>query len=186
MTIAIVVIIMLVLFGGLGIGAEWLAGRGDLQQQASRRRRFVLDDVQLTHYWIKILRPGTRPVYDLSGRVLAYVDEGDYRDLLIEGTGQLPDGTRINWTDGKRWRVLPAGSEGLGVGGRKLMSMQSIAVDPKVIPYDSIVYIRELGSWHLAVDTGDAIRGCHIDYFVGLEGTRTNHPSRVNLDVYPP
>ena len=41
-----------------------------------------------------------------------------------------------------------------------------IAVDPKVIPYGSIVYIPRLRRFFIAVDTGSAVKGKHVDVYV--------------------
>jgi len=41
-----------------------------------------------------------------------------------------------------------------------------IAVDPKVIPYGSVVYIPRLRRFFIACDTGSAIKGKHIDVYV--------------------
>ena len=43
---------------------------------------------------------------------------------------------------------------------------KTIAVDPKIIPLHSIVYIEGLG-YYVAEDTGSAIKGNKIDIFVG-------------------
>lgn len=42
---------------------------------------------------------------------------------------------------------------------------KTIAVDPKIIPLHSIVYIEDLG-YYVAEDTGSAIKGNKIDIFV--------------------
>ena len=40
-----------------------------------------------------------------------------------------------------------------------------VAVDPRVIPLGSMVWIEELGTF-LAADTGSAVRGHHVDVYV--------------------
>lgn len=42
---------------------------------------------------------------------------------------------------------------------------RTIAVDPRVIPYGSLVYVEGFG-WRVAEDTGGAIKGNKIDLFV--------------------
>lgn len=45
----------------------------------------------------------------------------------------------------------------------------SVAVDPRVIPLGSKVYTPRYG-WGKAVDTGSAVRGSHIDVWIGSCG----------------
>ena len=40
-----------------------------------------------------------------------------------------------------------------------------VAVDPKIIPLGSAIYILKLGEWFLAQDVGGAIKGKSIDIF---------------------
>lgn len=68
-----------------------------------------------------------------------------------------------------------------GVKNFKIEPFKSIAVDPKVIPYESVLFIPDLkgikykydGKNHVhdgyvkALDTGGAIKGNHIDFYVG-------------------
>jgi len=131
------------------------------------RFRFRLTRVRLTRYNIAKLEPGDVPVMGPGGVVLGYTTPADYAKLRMQGTGEFPDGRRVNYLDGEAWRLLPAGSWGLGVGGRELSPFESIAVDPAVIPLDSTCYIPELKRWVRAVDVGDLIKGNHIDLFVG-------------------
>jgi len=71
-----------------------------------------------------------------------------------------------------------------GVGGKdslgcKVVPMRTVAIDPKIVPKGSVVYIPETvglpvpgggvhdGMWY-ASDTGGAIRGAMIDLFTGF------------------
>jgi 3D (Asp-Asp-Asp) domain-containing protein len=85
-----------------------------------------------------------------------------------------------------RWMI---GDKGVfGGSGLKLVAMKSLAVDPTVIPYKSVVYIPEAvgvlyvneegdtvahDGYFLAADTGSMIKGNHIDVFIG---TATKNP----------
>lgn len=55
--------------------------------------------------------------------------------------------------------------DGITSTGRKAIVGRTIAVDPKVIPYGSKVFIPGFG-WRVAEDTGGAIRGNRIDILV--------------------
>lgn len=67
---------------------------------------------------------------------------------------------------------------GLTATGTKVTSGRTIAVDPKVIPYGTEVYIEGYG-WRVAEDCGGAVDGNHIDIAVTthsqalLMGTKT-------------
>lgn len=148
----------------------------------------TLDHVRMTRYYLAECKEGPLPVYGLDNQVLDYIDAASMAALRLEGTGDLPNGTRVNYGDGKRWRVVPPGVWGYGVGGRELIPLQSVAVDPKLIPYDSIVYIVELDLHCRAADTGSAIKGKHIDLFTGTrERDRARSwPDYVTLQVTKP
>lgn len=81
--------------------------------------------------------------------------------------------------------VLWSRAEGFGKGvqGFHLQPFRSVAVDPQKIPYGSLLYIPAAKGEHftdengiqrihdgyfIASDTGSAIRGDHIDVFVGF------------------
>lgn len=54
---------------------------------------------------------------------------------------------------------------GITSSGSKVKEGRTIAVDPKVIPIDSTVYIEDVGL-RRAEDTGSAIKGARIDVFI--------------------
>ncbi len=85
-----------------------------------------------------------------------------------------------------RWKV--SSGYGEGVQGYQLVPYRTIAVDPSVIPYGTILFIPDaVGSrillpngdsiehdgYFFAGDTGGAIKGNHIDVFTG---TDNSHP----------
>lgn len=57
-------------------------------------------------------------------------------------------------------------SEAYGCKGDKLVPYYSIAADPDVIPYGTIVYDQD-GNEYKVVDTGSSIKGNKIDLFIG-------------------
>jgi 3D (Asp-Asp-Asp) domain-containing protein len=74
------------------------------------------------------------------------------------------------WSNGVGVRSMPYGGVTFSPGpSRPLHYYHSIAVDPKLIPLGSRVYIpayRQLGGgWFVAQDTGGAIRGHHVDVY---------------------
>ncbi len=59
----------------------------------------------------------------------------------------------------------------------------TIAVDPKVIPYGTKVYIPQFDKTFIAEDTGGAIKGNKIDIFMN-DGTSTKNWGRRTIDIY--
>lgn len=66
--------------------------------------------------------------------------------------------------------------EAYGCKGDKLTPYYSIAADPDVIPYGTIVHDQD-GNEYKVVDTGSAIKGNKVDLFVG------DHQEALNLGV---
>lgn len=160
-TVLGIVALLGLLLGGVALAVQRSGGRGKPTK--------ILHNVRLTTYWVTHLDSGSIPLSDRNGIVLGFISEKSMKRLMMEGTGQLPDGRRVNYDNGKVWRLVPPGMWGYGVGSRALRPGESIAVDPAVIPLDSIVFLVDLGRWVKAVDTGDLIKGNHIDLFNGDE-----------------
>jgi 3D (Asp-Asp-Asp) domain-containing protein len=121
-------------------------------------------------------------------RPLAEVSRSFASELRMQGTGRLRDGRIINiWGDcgcahspcyrvtGRQW-----GNAG---NGRALQPFRTVAVDPKVVPMGTLLYIEELDGRQMpgkppwggfvhdgcvsADDTGGGIDGHQLDLFVG-------------------
>jgi 3D (Asp-Asp-Asp) domain-containing protein len=127
--------------------------------------------------------PKNSLVLDMNDNIIAEVSHLFKSAMDIEGTGKLVDGRVINYAGIKnrniRYRVTSA-PFGNGVGTCELIPFGSVAVDPKVIPLGSVIYIKETegmalpdgtthsGLWK-AEDIGGAIKKDRVDLFVGDE-----------------
>jgi 3D (Asp-Asp-Asp) domain-containing protein len=92
---------------------------------------------------------------------------GGWRNRESAVTFPLASG---GWSDGPGARPLPYGGVTFAAGpSLPLRYYHSIAVDPRLIPLGSRVYIpayRSLGGgWFVAQDTGGAIKGRHVDVY---------------------
>ncbi len=155
---------------------------------ASKPDCAALGTFKLTYYYIAVESDfsgdKTVPIYSRAGAVLATVSPKFAKAMRLEGTGRLNDGRALNWagscvhSEYDCYAELDAKySTGRGAAGRALQPYHSIAVDPSVIALGTRLYSPELagktmpdGSTHdgylLADDTGGAIKGNHIDFFV--------------------
>lgn len=93
---------------------------------------------------------------------------GGWRNAAGAVTFPLASG---GWSNGPGVRSLPYGGVTFSQHSSSLHYYRSIAVDPRLIPLGSRVYIpayRHVGGgsgWFLAQDTGGAIRGRHVDVY---------------------
>ncbi|MEK7355426.1 MAG: hypothetical protein AAB250_03210, partial [Bdellovibrionota bacterium] len=106
-------------------------------------------------YWVALeTKDGLKKdqeVKDMNGKVLVKVGAKFFRGLTLEGTGRLLNGKMLNWhgkiqrPDGTwEYRYRWCGKEapyGYGFEGRPLEPFKTIAVDPTVVPLDSVVFI---------------------------------------------
>ncbi len=73
------------------------------------------------------------------------------------------------WSNGRGVRTLPYGGVTFAPAHLSLRFYHSIAVDPRLIPMGSRVYIpayrRINGGWFVAEDIGGAIKGRHLDVY---------------------
>ncbi len=163
----------------------------------------LLGSFQLTYYWVTTEEEfsGAKDtnLYDKSCKLLATVAAKFAASLKLEGTGRLSDGRILNYDGSCNCPTSPcylvADAQhpwGYGVQGKALVPFRSFAVDKAEIPYGQKVYVPELdgvsvpgetpwGSFvhdgcFSADDTGGAIVGKHVDWFVALK------PHYVTLD----
>lgn len=171
-----------------------------------------------TLYFIhEMTAKGKVPFLDVKGKFLGFTgDTCDFCAAALEGTvmvkdtkGQITvlnfqsygDSSVVNCRKCKRFvkstldvekwgskRWFVSTGYGHGVKGYHLIPFRTVAVDPKLIPYGSVLYIPEArgvplvlpdGSkvihdgYFFAGDGGSAIIGNHLDFFIGV--SRTNH-----------
>jgi 3D (Asp-Asp-Asp) domain-containing protein len=150
-----------------------------------------IGDLKPTFYWVAMEsadgQPRNKELKDMEGNVLARVSQKFWSAIRLEGTGKLLDGRvlnykgRVDMPDGSkeiRYVVCPPEAPyGYGYENRYiLVPFRSVAVDPRVVPIGSRVFIPKAvgielpdGSIHdgyfEAVDIGDAIQNKRIDMF---------------------
>ena len=151
-----------------------------------------LGRIRPSFYWITLEgRDGqrTQALRDADGNLIAKVSKKFLKTLRMEGTGRLLDGRVVNFKsrwrrrDGKReyrWQVCgPDAPYGLGRDNLPLVPFRSVAVDPRLIPLWSRLYIPAAkgavlpsGKRHdgifTAVDIGDMIKHKKIDIFTSF------------------
>lgn len=150
----------------------------------------------LTYYWVVYEGDyggaADTDLYDEGCGVLATVSADFADDISLEGTGRLLDGRLLNVAGACGCARSPCFAEadadhpwGVGVEDRALVPFRSVAVDRDVIEYGTGLYLPALDGltmpgdspWGdfvhdgcvVAADTGGAIVGMHVDFFVGLE-----------------
>ena len=69
--------------------------------------------------------------------------------------------------------------KGITATGTKVQAGRTIAVDPRVIPYGTRVYIEGIG-YRVAEDCGGAVKGKHIDLYVD----RSDGEHLLNVTLY--
>ncbi len=140
-----------------------------------------LGKFKTTFYWVVEEKdyPKSRsvPLYDQKGKLVGRFSRSFVRDFKREAAARLRDGRCISYLK-KANRVL-IDSRFLGVNGYKLTELKSIAVDPRVVPIGAKVYIpqaekvvihgKPLNGIFRAHDIGSAVKGKHIDVFVGAK-----------------
>lgn len=161
-----------------------------LQTKHAAAQVFVPGRWRLTRYWVadengvntdRVRR--VVPVRDRRGNTLTWVCDRFATNLAMEGTGRTWDGRLFNWdsrVNGRAcFREIDTTLYPFGVGARgwALVPWRSLAVDSRYVPLGSTVEITELvgmplpdGTLHdgcfVAVDSGGAIRGHHLDLFL--------------------
>jgi 3D (Asp-Asp-Asp) domain-containing protein len=186
---------------------EAVSSASELVFDGAKMRK--IGDLRPTFYWVALEaddgRPRTHTLKDMQGNILARVSERFYRSIRLEGTGKLLDGRVLNYAGrirrGRQVEVRytvcgPEAPYGYGVRRIPLVPFRSVAVDPKVVPIGSKVFIPQAqgavlpdGSIHdgmfVAKDVGDAIKNQRIDVFTAL-GDQSAVFRRVGLENMRP
>ncbi len=131
------------------------------------------------------------PIYD--GRTCEQIAEVTHRyfaELALQGSGQLKDGRIVNVFGhcscpgaSSCFQVWTGSTWGMAGTGRPLSPYRTVAVDPKVVPLGSLLYIPALDGLRMpgppptggfvhdgcvvADDTGGNVQGKQVDLFVG-------------------
>lgn len=181
--------------GGVGLVGLYVAARvanrpKELPAAAAGRPTTLIP----TYYKLSEASHFTGPqevLRDRRGNRIADVPHSFMVDFCVEGSGKLADGRIVNWSSGTSHGGVCTAVVldrtrypwGAGAGGRVLVPLRSIAIDPRTMPYGTRVYIRAfdgmqipaidgLGGfrhdgWFRADDLGGAIRGNRVDIFAG-------------------
>jgi len=145
-------------------------------------------EVDLTFYWVAV-RPAGDPdevsILDCDGRLLTRASNEFRAEVSMERTARarLDSGELITFNDvGGCYRRIDSKKYpwGIGVDSLALQPFRSIAVDPKHFTIGRWYYAKQLDGVMMpapapqrhdgcvrAVDEGSAIRGRHVDFFVG-------------------
>ncbi|MEO0073312.1 MAG: 3D domain-containing protein [candidate division WOR-3 bacterium] len=136
---------------------------------------------KVTFYWVVREEdyPTSRsvPLYDTQGQLLGRFSSAFVKAFKTESAAKLRDGRKISYLKLRnRAQVV---DEFLGHGGHTLVALKSVAVDPRVIPLGSRLYIPQAGNVVIdgqplsglfyAHDIGSAIKGKRIDIFLGAQ-----------------
>ena len=133
--------------------------------------------------------PDLVPMFGKDCQPLVHVSPAFAKQARMQGTGRLRDGRLINVAGkcpcaGMCFHIPPKQREwGTGGGGKALVPFRMVAVDPRVVPMGSLLYLPDLDGMRMpgrpphggfihdgcviAADTGGGIKGHEIDLFVG-------------------
>ncbi len=138
-----------------------------------------LGKFKLTFYWVveenDYPQRKVVPLYSVDGKLVGKFCPSFVKDFKVESAARLRNGLCLSYL--KKQNRVQVVDRFLGHGGYKLSELKSIAVDPSIIPLGSKVYIpqfegvtvnnQQLSGVFYAHDIGSAVKGRHIDLFLG-------------------
>ena len=128
--------------------------------------------------WVKVKVNG-KTGYVNTSRV-KYVTASSKKTASSQNTATpVSDGNKIKLGN---FKLTFYGDDTITATGKKPQINHTIAVDPRVIPLGSKVYIEGMGTYY-AEDTGGAIKGNILDVFVRTEAEANQRGVRC-ADVY--
>jgi 3D (Asp-Asp-Asp) domain-containing protein len=159
---------------------DWAVGTG---VSAGR----YLGKFKITFYWAvdesEYPQSKSSRLYLADGQLLGAFSQAFVRAFKVEAAAVLRDGRLISYL--KRANRVEVVDRFLGSGGHRLTELRSVAVDPRIVPIGSRLYIpqadnvtvdgRTMNGVFYANDVGSAVRGKHIDIFIGR---------RQNMDAF--
>ena len=135
--------------------------------------------------WCYAALQGTVQIQDLAGNLTTYNFAGRGQNLQLDCSAYFKSLSPETLQKTGRVRFgLARGPHGDGAGGYRLVPYRTIAVDRQQIPLGSVVYIPAArgqqiqlangeviihDGYFFAADVGSAIKGNHIDVFVGSD-----------------
>lgn len=161
-------------FGG-GVPPPWLSERWEPAPSAPVGQ--YLGKFKVTFYWVvnEAEYPDTKsvPLYDECGKLVGKFSRSFVEAFKMESAAKLRDGRCISYL--KKQNRVRVVSDFLGYG-HTLKDLRSVAVDPRIIPIGSRIYIPLAervvvnGVQHtgifMAHDIGSNIQGKRIDVFL--------------------
>jgi 3D (Asp-Asp-Asp) domain-containing protein len=149
-------------------------------QTYSLRKAQNLGQFRVTFYWLveedNYQGNKTNPLYTSDGKLVGKFTSQFIHDFQIESCALLSDGRVISYL--KKANRCQVVDMPIGAGGYCLKELRSVAVDPSIVPIGSKLYIKDAADIPLgdslmhdgifeANDVGSAIKGNHIDVYLG-------------------
>ncbi|MBM3315639.1 hypothetical protein FJY71_07385, partial [candidate division WOR-3 bacterium] len=125
-----------------------------------------LGKFKVTYYWVvneEDYPAGSgAALYDIQGQLLGRFSAAFVKAFKTESAARLRDGRKISYL--KRRNRAQVVDEFLGNGGHTLVELKSVAVDPRVIPLGSRLYIPQAGG---VVVNGRPLTGLFYAHDIG-------------------